>query len=101
MTPRVGTAANSMQANTRPKAGGLNIKKKEADNDDTSSVSSESSTDIPLIVNINCTTTRDISMVPIRLVSTMRRISILGKVANTPSLAMPALLISAYGLLTP
>jgi hypothetical protein len=53
---RVGTASNPMQANIRPKPGGWNIRKKESDNDAISSVSSESSTDTPLIVNNNCST---------------------------------------------
>ena len=47
----------SLEANIRPKTGGRNIRQKESDNDDISSVSSESSTDIPLIVNNNCPTT--------------------------------------------
>ena len=38
VTPRVGTAANPMQANIRPKTGGRNIRKKESDNGDISSV---------------------------------------------------------------
>jgi hypothetical protein len=57
VTNRVGTASNPMQANIRPKTRGRNIRQKESDNDDISSVSSESSTDIPLIVNNNYPTT--------------------------------------------
>ena len=41
VTPRVGTAANPMQANIRPKTGGKDIRKKESDNGDISSVRSE------------------------------------------------------------
>jgi hypothetical protein len=50
ITHRVGTASNPMQANIRPKTEGRNIRKKESDNDDISSVSSDTSTDTPLIV---------------------------------------------------
>jgi hypothetical protein len=46
-----------MQANIRLKTGGRNIRQKESDNDDISSVSSESSSDTPLIVNNNYATT--------------------------------------------
>jgi hypothetical protein len=46
-----------MQANIRPKSGGLNIRKKEEDNDDISSVSSDSSPDTtPTVNNIIPTT---------------------------------------------
>ena len=46
-----------MQANIRPETGGWNIRKKESDNDDISSVSSEPSTDTTPIVNNNIQTT--------------------------------------------
>ena len=53
VTPRVGTAANPMQANIRLKTGGRNIRKKESDNGDISSVRSESSPDTTPTVNNN------------------------------------------------
>jgi hypothetical protein len=57
VTPRVGKAANPMQANIRPKTRGWNIRKKEADNGDISCVSSESSPDTtPTVNNIIPTT---------------------------------------------
>ena len=57
VTPRVGTAANPMQANIRPKTGGKDIRKKASDNDDISSVSSESSPDTTPTANISLSTT--------------------------------------------
>ena len=57
VTPRVGTAANTMQANIRPKTGGKDIRKKESDNGDISSVRLESSPVTTPIVNNNLSTT--------------------------------------------
>jgi hypothetical protein len=54
-----------MQANIRPKTGGLNIRKKETDNNDISSVSSDSSTDTTPNVNIIPTTAPEVQITSI------------------------------------
>ena len=57
VTPRVGTAENLMQANIRPKTGGKDIRKKEPDNGDISSVRSESSPNTTPTANNHLSTT--------------------------------------------
>ena len=57
VTPKVGTAVNPIQANIRPKTGGKDIRKKESDNGDISSVRPESSPVITPTVNNNLSTT--------------------------------------------